>query len=413
MELILDIVKNGKNIPSKRNFHFDEEGGTIGRLESNNWVLTDPNSYISGLHATIICKQGTYFIKDESTNGTFLKNPYKKLPKGHPIKINASDVFIIGDHEIQARFSNNDYTDDDIISSIDDVPLNSDNIIPNDDFLFNSLSNEFTSVEESDSSEIDLSDFMLNEKPVVEDEEVEFIEAEETTFEEHINIPTFKEEIPEVVEEKREVFVPKAQGIEASIAILESKLGIEINALEQKDRDLLMNELGDIINNTLDSLKNSLEIKDKIQQNLHLSTAHLDMDTNNPVRLGSSATELLDKKNRSGKLGMMNISTAIDKSFSELNMHSIALHRSSKNLMNITLAKFSPKNLEHRFESRGALRGVLPKQQLLWKAYMDMFDLLHENPEEGIGMIQDEFKKEYENIAYSLKLQTPQTRDKI
>jgi type VI secretion system FHA domain protein len=412
MELILDIVKNGKNIPSKRNFHFDEDGGTIGRLDTNDWVLTDQNSYISGLHATIICKQGTYFIKDESTNGTFLKNPYKKLPKGHPIKINTSDVFIIGDHEIQARFSNNDYTEDDIISSVADVSLNNDSIIPNDDFLFNSSSSEFTSLEQKDSSEIDISDFIINDEPLTEHENVEVTETQEAVFEEHINVPSYKEEVPKNIKETKVVSSP-ARGLEASIAILESKLGIEINTLEQKDRDILMGELGDIINNTLDSLKNSLEIKDKIQQNLHLSTAHLDMNSNNPVRLGSSATELLQKKNSGGTLGMMNVSTAIDKSFSELNTHSIALHRSSKNLMNITLSKFSPKNLEHRFESTGALRGVLPKQQLMWRAYVDMFDILNENTEEGIAMIQDEFKKEYENISYSLKLQTAQTRDKI
>ena len=138
MKLVFDIVKNGKNIPAKRNFHFEQEGGSIGRTEDNDWVLTDPNSYISGTHVHIICKHGSYFIKDESTNGTFLKNPYKKLPKGHPVKINASDVFIIGDHELQARYSNNDYSQDDIISSFESPQMGTpvESIIPNDDFFF-------------------------------------------------------------------------------------------------------------------------------------------------------------------------------------------------------------------------------------------------------------------------------------
>ena len=34
MKLVFDIVKNGKNIPQKRNYHFEEEGGLIGRNET-------------------------------------------------------------------------------------------------------------------------------------------------------------------------------------------------------------------------------------------------------------------------------------------------------------------------------------------------------------------------------------------
>jgi len=445
MTLVFDIVKNGKNIPSKRNFHFSEEGGTIGRLDENDWVLTDPNSYISGTHASIICKQGTYFIKDESTNGTFLKNPYKKLPKGHPIKINASDVFIIGDHEVQARFSNNDYTQNDIITSFEETSSVDDNIIPNDDFLFDSTSSDFTSVESQSPSDmdmmgildtplpevesgftdimsesttppktdnVDLSDFM-NTGSEIPKEEVH--SQPEEVFEEHINIPQYAEEkvVHTPVQQEPKSITKAVPGLDASVAILEEKLGISIRNLEQTHRDALMAEIGDVIKSTLDSLKNSLEIKDKTKQDLHLSTAHLDTNSNNPVRLGAAATELLLKKNSGGMLGMMKVSDAIHESFNELDAHTISLHRASKNLMNITVSKFSPKNLENRFEVMGTLRGVLPRQQLLWKAYVDMFDVLNENPQEGIAMIQDDFTKEYENISYSLKLQTPQGRNRI
>ncbi|WP_457745785.1 type VI secretion system-associated FHA domain protein TagH [Sulfurimonas sp.] len=446
MTLVFDIVKNGKNIPSKRNFHFSENGGSIGRLDDNDWVLNDPNSYISGKHASIICKQGTYFIKDESTNGTYLKNPYKKLPKGHPIKINASDVFIIGDHEIQARFSNNDYTQNDIISSFEESSVSDDNIIPNDDFLFDSTSSDFTSVESQSPSdmdvigildtssseiessfnnlvleeqksaatdEVDISDFMQNSSVIPEEEK---ISAPEEVFEEHVHIPQYtQEDMKPQQSPQRQKVTPQvsAHGLEASVAVLENKLGISIRSLEQAQRDALMAEIGDVIKTTLDSLKNSLEVKDKTKQDLRLSTAHLDVNANNPVRLGAAAAELLLEKNSGAMLGMMKVSDALKESFNELDAHTISLHRASKNIMNIAVSKFSPRNLENRFEVMGTLRGVLPRQQLLWKAYVDMFEVLNENPQEGISMIQDDFTKEYENISYSLKLQTPQGRNRI
>lgn len=441
MKLVFDIVKNGKNIPQKRNYHFEEEGGVIGRNESCDWVLTDPNSYISGEHARIVSKQGTFFIIDESTNGIFLKNPYKKLPKGHPVQINASDVFIIGDHELQARYSNNDYSQDDIIGSFE-TATQSDNIIP-DDFLFENSDSSFTSMQSQSPNEMDVMDIIdtpsnpsqqayqpfadtsvaqglklddeldissFMDAPLAEPIMDADIQTQKEVLQEHISVAHYSTPKPEAP--KHEAPVQVSGGLAASISILEKKLGIQINALGQEERDILMNELGDVFINTLDALKNSLQIKEKTQQDLRLSSSHTDEQGNNPVKLGSAASKLLQNRDSGGMLGMMTISDAMAKSFNELDAHCIALHSSTKNVMKIAASKFSPKNLEYRFESIGALRGVLPRQQLMWKAYVDMFDNLNERPEEGVEMIRDEFTKEYENISYSLKLNAQPRRNR-
>lgn len=441
MKLVFDIVKSGKNAPKKRSFSFDNKDGIIGRSESCDWILTDQNSYISGHHISILFKHGSYFIKDESTNGTFLKNPYKRLPKGQPVQVNASDVFIIGDHELQARYTNNDYTQDDIISTVTQSDSSIDNIIP-DDFLFDSDSSDFASIDSQEPSDMDVmsmletqipsshSDEPFMEIPVEEvpsqDGDADLlsffnerkqehiidadIDTGEDIFEEHISVPSYTKAkaAPQPV---RPAPVAEVNGLAASIFILESKLGIEINSLAQEDRDAMMAELGDIVVNSLESLKNSLHLKDKTKQDLRLSTTHLDIDNNNPAKLGKAASKLLQSKDN--MLGMMKISDAITKSFNELDAHCISLHSSSKNVMRIAASKFAPKNLEYRFEANGSLRGVLPKQQLLWKAYVDMFDVLNDRPEEGVEMIREDFTKEYENISYSLKLSSYETRQRV
>ncbi len=58
----------------------------------------------------------------------------------------------------------------------------------------------------------------------------------------------------------------------------------------------------------------------------------------------------------------MKISEAVSKSFKELDIHNIALHRSSKNLVNIAALKFSPKSLEHHFETSGDLNALNAKK---------------------------------------------------
>lgn len=429
MKLVFDIVKNGKNIPAKRNFHFDGVGGVIGRSEECDWVLTDPNSYISGFHARILFKHGTYFIIDESINGVYLKNPYKKLPKGNPIEINASDVFIIGDHELQARYSNNDFSKDDIIGSFD-VEIENDNIIPDDDFFSESFYNESSPSNDYSSDDMDIINVTQAPSENNSDSEADFfkipdefeigidengditeemrIKPKEDTMQDHIDIPRYN--IPESQVKKTEVASNDISGLVESISILEKILGIEITSLKMDERNLLMKEIGDILINTFDTLNNSLLIKDKTKQDLHISSTYMDLSDSNPIRLGSSVSKLLQSTNHDGMSGKMKISDAITKSFNELDMHCIALHSATKNMMKIVGSKFAPKNLEYKFESTGALKGVLPKQQLMWKAYSDMLNNLNDHPEDGIAMIQDDFAKEYESISYALKLNSKQNR---
>jgi type VI secretion system protein len=83
--------------------HFRLRGGTLGRSRDNDWVLPDPQSIVSGYHARIIYEQGTYYIEDSSTNGTFLNQTDTPLPKGQPVALDHGDILYIGDYEIQVE----------------------------------------------------------------------------------------------------------------------------------------------------------------------------------------------------------------------------------------------------------------------------------------------------------------------
>ena len=441
MKLVFDIVKSGNDVPRHRNFHFDMNGGTIGRNENCDWTLTDTQNYISGQHASIIFMDGIYFFKDESTNGTFLKHPYKRLPKGHPVKINASDIFIVGDHEVQARYSLDEYAQDDIIGTIN-KSQSQENVIPNDDFLFESESNSFGEVESSTEEDIlDLFNDQSDEKDLVddmfdtialssEDERIaqvippaaigadfdDFLEQEDAIdatiepLDEHFIIPAFEEEQESVIEVaqqdtrdiKSDIRVNTTQHTENPFAILEKKLGIDFSSVTSSERQRMLGELGDMILNTLEHLGNSVQTKEKIKQDLRLSSQHFDPQTNNPVMLGRSAIKLLQSTHND--LGMMTLSSAITKSIQEINQHNVALHGASKNLMKIVSVKFAPKYLEQYFESNGTLQGESPTPARMWKAYSEHFASLQNRPEWGSELIAEDFSKEYENIDFSLQL---------
>jgi predicted component of type VI protein secretion system len=78
---------------------FRDEGGTIGRSLQNDWILPDPDRYISGRHATIDFKGGIYYIADISTNGVYINDDCEPIGKGNPRRLFSGDKVRMGDFE--------------------------------------------------------------------------------------------------------------------------------------------------------------------------------------------------------------------------------------------------------------------------------------------------------------------------
>ena len=237
---------------------------------------------------------------------------------------------------------------------------------------------------------------LVSKEPEVE-KEVEIVEPEiekepeieETTID-IIDEPIKDEKKPRLSEEENN----------HGISIIEKRLGIELSSLGQEQRDYILTEISDIVINCLDGLKKSLNTKEKIKNDLLITNNSPAYNDANPVKMGQHALNILETRNTND----IKISEAVKKSFSELDIHNIALHRSSKNLINIAALKFSPKSLEHHFETNGELNALMPKKYQMWDAYINMFKKLNEDPDFGINLIEKDFSKEYNNISYSIKL---------
>ena len=400
MKLVLDVIKSSQDSLAKRSLHLNKENGVIGRASQADLQLADSQNYISKIHLYIEYQDNLYFVRDESTNGTYLKFPYKKLPKGNNVKINPTDIFVLGEYEIQARFVEEDFSTS-IMDQINTSTEEEDEIgiIPDNDFL----DEPFDSLE---SNEIDVTDIISNSKKFVyedemDDDEVEY-EITGEIDEHYMSIPEAKKE--ESVTDS----VVADTSLQKSLAILEKKLGIEISSLEKKERDVLMEEIGSIIINSLSGLKHSLYIQQKIKEDMNVLKTD-EKETVNPILLGDSASKLLQNKQFAGMLGFSKISDAVLQSFNELDRHNIALHSSAKNLMNITIQKFSPVNLGHYFEKKGTLKGLLkPKASKMWDGYQEMFKEFEQEPEKGVQLLQKDFEKEYKSSAFGVSLATQQ-----
>jgi predicted component of type VI protein secretion system len=104
MPLTITIISEHRDLVGDdclREFH--EEGGTIGRSLQNDWILPDPDRYISGRHATIDYKGGMYYLADMSSNGVYMNDEHEPIGKGNPRRLFDGDHMRMGNFEFEIR----------------------------------------------------------------------------------------------------------------------------------------------------------------------------------------------------------------------------------------------------------------------------------------------------------------------
>ena len=102
MDLLLSVVSDpeGANM-LKHTKLFNREGGSVGRADSNDWVLPDPQRVVSSRHAEISFVENRYFLTDQSTNGTFHNQSSDPVGKGNRIPLADGDLVSLGDYQLK------------------------------------------------------------------------------------------------------------------------------------------------------------------------------------------------------------------------------------------------------------------------------------------------------------------------
>lgn len=103
MSIVISITKLPEGAVDTKSTHtFPIQGGTIGRSSENEWILEDPERFISSQHSQISFENGQYYITDLSTNGTFSNGAPEPIGKGNSVQLNDGDKFALGDYEFLA-----------------------------------------------------------------------------------------------------------------------------------------------------------------------------------------------------------------------------------------------------------------------------------------------------------------------
>ncbi len=103
MALQLRIISDHRRLLGDRSTAvFDGAGGNIGRSTDNDWVLPDPQRYVSAHHARVHFRDGLYILEDTSTNGVFINDEDRPVAKRGPHVLQNGDIIRFGDYQVVA-----------------------------------------------------------------------------------------------------------------------------------------------------------------------------------------------------------------------------------------------------------------------------------------------------------------------
>jgi type VI secretion system protein len=101
MALKLRIISDHYKALGKRSSRlFGVTGGRIGRAADNDWILPDPDRYISSHHCKVEFRAGQWMLEDTSTNGVFINGSDVPASVGGAYALKDGDRMRLGDYEI-------------------------------------------------------------------------------------------------------------------------------------------------------------------------------------------------------------------------------------------------------------------------------------------------------------------------
>src|SRR3982751_5809498 len=88
MALKLRVISDHyKQLGKQSSRIFGVHGGRIGRAPDNDWILPDPERYVSSHHASVQFRGGKWILEDTSTNGVFVNDANTALSVSGPYQM--------------------------------------------------------------------------------------------------------------------------------------------------------------------------------------------------------------------------------------------------------------------------------------------------------------------------------------
>ncbi len=445
MALKLRVISDHYKALGKRSSRlFGVTGGRIGRAQDNDWVLPDPERYVSSHHCKILFRAGEWVLEDTSTNGVFINGSDTPASVEGPYSLQDGDRLRLGDYEVLVSIDErNDFPSDasgqipapkrvrsapkvsapdDLGEELDLTDLLSESSIQpappmpapakaaasaNEPFdLGKALGLDatppapkqpaaapskparsgFASLLEGSAEEAALRTLTHSRKQ--DDWQMQTRPYDRKTLTALTSPAALaRSEKPEAERAKRPMDSgpSDSSGIEAFCR----GAGIDPANLPSDAQHALLTIAGQMLREVVLGLTEALKGRSDLKNRLKLNQTSIQPSENNPLKFSASVDEALVKlldPHGSRYLGPVE---AIRNSFTDLRTHQVALSAAIQAAIDELMNRIEPGELQERFDrglKRGAILGAANRMKY-WDLYIEFYQALNQRNEQGLPVL--------------------------
>lgn len=388
MPLELKIVSDNADLVGDDNIReFGDEGGTIGRSLQNDWILPDPDRYVSSRHATIDYKGGVYYLLDTSSNGVYVNDDVEPIGKGNPRRLFDGDRLRMGDFQIEVSVDSGES----LVMPLDEKP----SVAPDHIEQFVDEVSIRTGMQMLDEEEITGDDVFQSAlfggpaKPVVKERQVEV---------EHKILHDPKSPSLEVTAE--DLFDSFLDGLGISRAELHPSVS----------RPDMMLTAGQVLRESVTGMTELLQNRANLKHTFRLDQTTVLPRHNNPMKLSDNTNDLLKQLLVGGEGDYLGARDSIREVCRDLNNHQAAFLDAMNSAFIEFADRFDPAELQEGFDRTLSSNKLLAflNQGKYWRLYGDLYPII---TEKGGGRFPQMFAEEFVR-AYERQVAEYQRRDR-
>jgi type VI secretion system protein len=416
MALRLHVVsEHSTRLGSKATKVFGVHGGTIGRAADNEWILPDPERYLSGKHARVDFRAGNYVLVDTSSNGTYVNGAQVPLGKYHDYSLRDGDYIRLGEYELLVS-----------IDKTNDFPPDESAIIAYDGVTHSSAVRKSTANDLG--ADLDLSELLepsdlISHDPVAADptdsgvrprdaygQSVLDDESPGTPW--HMMTRPLKIEPPSARLEHSASLPAASQShppaaraqmpalyegdFDVGLAAFCRGAGIEPRSISTEARGAVLQLAGQLLRESVLGLMDLNQGRNEFRNKFRMQPPPAD-GPESPLNFSRGVDEALVRllNTMSVRAGSVE---AIRHNFRELKAQNAATLVATRAAFEEFLTRVDPKELEERFEKAGK-RGVFGGQgkAKYWELYAELFAGLAQRPADGFPhLFTEAFTKAFE-----------------
>lgn len=382
MPLRLCVISTNRNLlGAEQEKEFAAGGGTIGRNADNDWVLPDPNRYISGRHALIDFQGGAYYLVDTSRNGVYINGADTPVGRGHPQRLFAGDQLRFGDYDMKVVITEDttELIDDGMRDSVVRAQL----------------------VEEDESMELALVDAG---RMVDEDGALARHLAGENS--EHLSQLNARIPADQVLADRD----PGSEAADRAVEILLKAAGIKPADIAGCAPADVLQTAGQLLRGLVGGLMGLMNERAYLKDAFRLSNTMIQSADNNPLKFSPSVGEALQYLLGDRSKSYLSSAEAIDASFREISNHEKAVPRAMQQALVDFLGHLDPDELRTRFD-QGLKRNPLlagTNRLKYWELYEESYHTLTYGEEGKLPQaFSDEFARAYKHEVEILQSARP------